>query len=114
VLGNAPQRGESQPAQAFDKSIGENSPKAFAGEIGHLVSNEIQMLVSGFVGTAEKAILDKRCRPAGSTGDNGHAVGAEADQKGARGMVEVFDVGGNVALTTYRGHIVLPGGSRRQ
>jgi hypothetical protein len=41
-------------------------------------------------------------------------MGAEADQKGARGMVEVFDVGGNVALTTYRGHIVLPGGSRRQ
>jgi hypothetical protein len=66
------------------------------------------MLVSGFVGTAVEAILDKRCRPAGSAGDNGHAVGAEADQKGACGMVEVFNIGGNVAFATYCGHIVLP------
>jgi hypothetical protein len=84
----------------FDKAIGQDSPKTLACKIGHLVSDKIQMLVSGFVGTAVEAILDKRCRPAGSAGDNGHAVGVEADQKGARGMVEVFDVGGNVALST--------------
>jgi hypothetical protein len=104
----------------FDKAVGEDSPKTqfyiyiyiYASEIGHVVLDKIQMLVSGFVGTAVEAILDNWCQPAGSAGDNGHAVGAEADQKGAHGMVEVFDVGGNVAFTTYRGHIVLPGWSQ--
>jgi hypothetical protein len=44
----------------FDKAIGEDSPKTLASIIGHLISDKIQMLVIGFVGTAVEAILDKR------------------------------------------------------
>jgi hypothetical protein len=44
MLRNAPEGGEPQPRQTFDKAVGEDSPKNLAGKIGHLVSDKIQML----------------------------------------------------------------------
>jgi hypothetical protein len=103
-----------QSTEFADSFIWKHRPETFLGKVGHLVPDEVDMVMGRGMRTALDAGVNVCIGPVGGAGDNRHAMITEGDEEAGGRMGKVFEVGGEVAWTPCGGYVGGPVGRGTQ
>jgi hypothetical protein len=99
ALRDTTEGGDTEAAEMFetrestefaDSFIRKHGPKTLLGKVGHLFSDEVDMVLGRFVRTTLESGVDVCVGPAGGAGDDRHAMIPEGDEEAGGRMGKLF------------------------